>query len=108
MDLLITTNGKVAHRVLWEGEEARKELERFRQKLIPNKIHLLLMQRDSEGSFASAFFFGDHRYPENDILVEYLFESPAERRRYHPYVRDIAQQIAKGYRKLKSSTSTDK
>ena len=110
---LVLRNGEydsgrtLVHVCRWDRAEARKQLERFRQTLMKDKLHLLLLKRESAGEFANAIFFHDPQNPEGDFFIEYLFESPAERQKYHPHVREIRDQMAAKWREMASNPNAN-
>ena len=99
----MTQDGTLVHVCRWDRAEARKQLERFRQTLMKDKLHLLLLNRE----FANAIFFHDPQNPEGDFFIEYLFESPAERQKYHPHVREIRDQMAAKWREMASNPNAN-
>jgi hypothetical protein len=103
----MTQDGTLVHVCRWDRAEARKQLERFRQTLMKDKLHLLLLKRESAGEFANAIFFHDPQNPEGDFFIEYLFESPAERQKYHPHVREIRDQMAAKWREMASNPNAN-
>ena len=103
----ITEEGTFVYECLWDDAAARKQLERFRQTLIEDRLHFLLLSRESAGEFANAIFFHDPQNTKGDFFVEYLFETSEERQKYHPHVREIRDQMAAKWRELASNPQSN-
>lgn len=101
----MTEDGTLVYECYWDGAEARKQLARFGRTLVEDRLHFLLLQRDSPGESANAIFFRDPKNRQGDFFIEYLFESQAEREKYFPYVRETRDRMAETGREWLDSNS---